>query len=816
MFNWNIIKREISLNVEKIFTDKNKPVFKNFNESLDLFYKVVLVKCNNKLLDGLTRSVLPALHQAYVTDKGSINSLKVIAEELEPFYKKIILLIKNQDLTSDSKKTLGPLMIELNLSKKINNKTKSFPDLFNEANLLTYKNEDEYLEFLCHSYLIRNQVHNSPNWDYIEVFTNLRSILVSYFYPVLLYSKELNSAISKQIVEFAPEIEEKFDNQTRALYEFITHGNSTIEIKKQILNSSILYYLLSNSPSSINEISEHCNKQFNLTLESSLYKRTVSSLMTERKVLHDELDKDKIKLSESERTRLGKAISDFEFQERNFLFLINQTLIEYNLESHIDDLVTNLRVLLETNYENDIYEIYNQAFEVTNNENCYKFIKYLESISNSKDIANEIFFKLLLSCEENDFLHRVSASQVISKYTNSNQFQNYIRLQQRIVFMDAQLIIYILCVYYKDVNDFNIYYNITKDLLKHSEKHVNVKLVTSIHYVYEAAYHLKEALLLIPFEDLGFYEPKNSQNVFYQYYAYLKQNDHLDNDVNSFEDFISGFDLSYDDHFSKNYLQNTGRLIIQFLESFGIQVEHIIKPTSPARDDVFSAFKNALNILRRPRQEVTIENDATMLYYLTNKYNADQEPFFVTWDNAFYEARKRYLAQNKGCKNFFLYSPSKLLTTFSLTKFEINPESVTKEFLSILDADDLQSKATNFLDTLSFLFDIEKEERRKYISKLREFKEKYIIDQPLQLEETILEERSQPYNALFKEFTYHVNGKNPKFTLDELKELMSNDEYFDPLTQLLDKELEYYTQNFSFTDNLFISVGKLIKKLKNK
>jgi len=559
----------------------------------------------------------------------------------------------------------------------------------------------------------------------------------------------------------------------------------------------------------------HCNHQFNSNADKAFYVRTTNALLSEKKLIHDPVNNELLRLSEIETDRLQKAISNFDFLEKNFLLSVQQILCSYALEQHTNEVISNLKLLLEANYDIDLYEIYNQVSEPTNNENCSNFIKYLETITKTKEDSNEIFFSLLRLCEENDFLHRLSVSKVISGYINSNQLQNYLRLQERVVYMDTQIILYVLCIYYKEVREYNVYYNITKDLLKYSELNPNVSLHVSIHYVYEAAYHFKEALLLIPFEELNFYGPRNSHNVFFQYYEFLNNNEMLDYDINTFADFLEGFEFDSEDVFSSSFLQVAAGLITRFLESFGISVENIHKPLNQAHEEVFDVFKNVLNTLGRPRQEATIENDASMLYFLTNKYSPDQEPFFITWDNSFYEARKRYLTKFRGCKNFFLYTPSKLLTNLSLTIFEINPESVTKEFLSILDADDIQSKTSNFLDTINLLFDIDKDERRKYLAKLNEFKLKYIIDQEASPEEGGNEEKVQPYSALLHELANNVNKRDSKLSLDSLKALLSDEKYFDALTEIFDKELEFYTGNYRFSTKFVDNVYSLIKRRKD-
>lgn len=810
MQNWDKIKQEITLNIGKEFSSAIQPCYNDFNHGLDLFYKVVSVRCNNSALDGLTRTVLPAIYDAFGSHKGELNPVKILAEELEPFFKKICLLLFNKDYTNNHSKSLGPLMEELNLSTVISNRggTK-FQDLFSAQNIITYKNGDGYIEYLANSYNIRNEVHNSPIWTYIEVFQNLKSLLIAYIYPVLKYKSELDSSISTLFIDINPLTNNALSYHEKALYEFISLGNNTVELKKQILKSSILYYIFEKQNPNIEDIYIFCNTKHKLQANPSIYKSIITSLITDNRLRYYNPDRKEVELIASEKERIKNAIDNFEFQENNFNLAVSQCLQKFSIESEITNIIERLKKLLESNYNSDIYEIFNQAYSSNNNnEQCHLFISYLESVIQDNDKRNELFFDLLLICQENDFLHKMSASYVLSKYIDSTQMQNYLRQQKRIVYLDSQILFYAICYYYSEnVKGYsNAFYNTVRDLLKYSEQNENIELRTTLYYVNETAYHLKEALLLIPFEELGFFDAHNSQNVFFRFYKFLRDEQLLEEDVNSFADFLGSLDFEYEDVFNADFMAFGTRIISEYLNILGIKVEAIKKCTQGSVS--YDIFKNTLNILGKPRQEITIENDASMLNLLSDHHDVN-DLFFASWDTAFYDARKRYIENIKASRHFYLYSPAKLLTNFSLANFEVNPSSVTLEFQSILDAENIQSKTSSMLDIISNFFDIGKDERRKYISKLKEFKTKYLIDIDSRPEETHGEEREHPYIILIKDLTYNFNRKN-KYSLDDLKSLFNNDEYFENITTLFKSELDFYQSNLKFTGKLTSELHKLI------
>jgi len=806
----NRINQEITLNIGRIFASTIKPTFSDFEDSLNLFNKILTVNSGIKEFEGLSKTVLQNLETIFINNKGDLSSLKILSTELEPFYKKIIFLLKNINYSNHQNKTLGVLMQELELSSVISQRTEGISTLLSENNLPLYKGADDYLEYLCNAYIIRNQVHSSPNWGYVEIFTKLESILVSYFFPLLKYKNELNNAVSKLLTDVLPIEIEEYNNQTKALFDFISHGTNTIEIKKQILFSSILYYLYDKPKASTTDIVDFCNIQHNINSNIEFYNRLLGSLLTDHKI--ETVSKNEFKISQKEHVRLTTSIENYKYQEQNFLLSFKNLLTFYNIEDKYSDIFNNLRLLLETNYNIDMYEIFNKATETTNDENCRKFLNFLESILVDKNKSNDLLLCLLAICEENDFLHKLSASKVISRYTNSSEFQNYIRSQERVIFLDTQILLYLLCYSYQEVNDYNIFYKVVKELYEISEINENIKLKTSNFYINEAAYHLKEAVLLIPFEESGFFEGENSQNVFFKYYCHLRDKNELESGIESFADFLSEFNVIYDDIFNSECLGNIIRIITGILD--GLEIEHIVMKKVSQESTAFTIFKNSLNTSRKQRQSVTIENDASLIDYLTDKYNSINEPYFLTWDTAFYDVREKYSKVKKGCGSYYLYSPSKFLTNLSLSNIEINPEFVTNEFISILNADDIKSKTNKFLDILNFIFDMDKEARLKRINMLKIFKEKYVIDISASHDGLILEEKTQPYSALIQQLSFYYNNRRNKYSMEDLRLIFCDDRIFENLENVIENELATYTKDFKFSDQLFIRFNNLIESIK--
>lgn len=810
MDKWSIARTELKKDVISILSNLSYPVLTNIDTTLDLFYRISLVNINIRNLDGITSSVISSLKQIYVDNKGDANALIVLKDTLEPFYKKIYYLLNHIDLSNNKQKTLYPMMQDLVLSPQIVANSSS---LFRDQDVTLFCGDDECLKYYGQAYQLRNLVHIAPNWSILEIYRHLQSLMVAYLLPIIQYEDKLKDIINS-LLNFADDIsEEEPNNQTKAVYEFISTGTNAIEIKKQIIESSILYFLYDKSDISLNVIKDFCNNQFHLNSDNNFYNRILSERSFSHKIISKPGAGTRLySLSEDEHHRIETAIENFKYQEQLFLQNIDLCLQSYGISEFLDDVVAKLKELLEENYNHDLSEFLEQQTDNGSNMRT-RFLSFLKTCSPSTSDNNieTIFFDILRVCEENDFLHKVSAGNVIARYTNTPKLQSYIKKQKRIVFLDAQILIYMLCYHYKSqCDDFSPIYSVVKQLCVLAENDYNIEFKTSNFYLEEVAYHIKEALLLIPFEDMGYFENNNSNNVFYRFYRYLDENEKLDIEYD-FATFLGDFRVEYKDIFKGFCLENISNVVRTLLED-NIDICEISKTSIGT--NAFEVFKNTINTLNKSRPTINIERDASMLSHLCSN-SSDEMPYFITLDSSFYSARRKLYKELKGANMFYLYSPAKFITSYSLLNMNINPENVTKEFISTFGADDFRTKTSQFLDIISFLTsDVNEESKIRQLNKIKEFKEKYVIDISDDSGEIDLtsDGREQPYIALIKDISYHYNNSTTKYNLSDLKQVMQNDNGFEAISQIFDDELSSYIQNRKFTTTLYNRIDTEIAK----
>lgn len=794
--DWALIEEKIENNISEIFIE-GIPRYPDVKEAVDLFKKVILYKSNIKELDGLPKILIPALHEAYINKKGELGPLRHISTTLESYLKKIIVLCKNQSFESLSKSNLVSLYKTLQLNTSLSNQKKGdYPQLTKE-NLNQFKGEPEYLEYLCYARIIRNQVHNSPNWNEIEVFTYLRNILVVYLYSAIKYKVEIQS-LPKRDVSVTKSLSKIDTEENKMLFDFISFGNTTTEIKTQAINAYILHFLTDNGENTLEEIKENANNYFGKELNIRFFERRINSLIQNGQVEYSNSGKSSYKLAEKEKSRLAKIRKDFKENKELFFLYFDDIIVKYKLEKESDKIISKLKLFFEANFDIDVSEAYDKGIDISRDESsiyCHLF-NYLKSITTDEKTAENLFKDLLSLCNDSDFLIRLSASKVFSNLTNPDQFHNYIRLQERNVYLDTQIILHALCLgYSRNVKYDNIYYRITDELIQFSKDNPNINLKFSKLYLAEVAYQLKLALLLIPFEE--FDRDNFSNNIFYLFYYYLKTNDLLSEDENSFADFLENWLLVKEDDVYLSDFEQVAKLNLQSLLKDELNIEVIHLPKYENRDAAISLLEEVIKKnLYTPKSRHILTNDALMVCHLSDNSYHQIEPFFLTWDKSFTEYRKEYKMKFNRLEtiSWHLFNPSKFLNHMALLDFRIDSKSITNEYLSIIDSLGIHEKTQTIYDNVNKLLDlkdISKSQRRKYIKIVDEiFNEKefsYNVDLP---ENEITRNLSISFGQIIEDINNYYQSDSSDYSIHTYRKVMLDEDYFIKIFKVIANEVK--------------------------
>lgn len=638
-----------------------------------------------------------------------------------------------------------------------------------------------------------------------------------------LMAQSLESPILTNLIRTILKLEEKqvnlFKNEyTRMYFDLISFSDDATEIKQQLLNSIVVHTLFNHDKMLIVALTEKCNGIMGTSYNQPFMSRVLQGLETEGKVEYTSILKTEVKLSEGETDRINNVKSKFQLQEQ----LFEKELLEILKVHGVEDKQGKIFELLYQTFEKaltiGIQEITEDEIKLETSDKDYEKLKVeLEKLTSDTTNTSILLKDLLTLCEKNDFFSRTSACNALARFTNPELLQQYLNQKERVVFVDAQIGIYGLLNLYKIRGYNNLYYSIVKDLMKYSDRKKNFHIKISNGYIGEICFHLKEALYLIPYERMGLIGSLGTtNNVFINFFLFLKMEDLLEEGINDLGDFLfEMFQLGEDDTTDSKFFTFASNIVRERLQSLGIEVENTF---GEDKETAIDSIKAALTVRKRSRAEASIVNDANVLTFLFSKNNSYDEVIFSTWDLAFYGARKTYYEKRKRVdKLWHLFSPSKLLNHLLLLDLKINPGLITKDILAVLDDGfNLKGKTQGIIDIIVKLTDLKTESGIKFINKYKDFKEQYYFDLSQVKVAEGIDSDGLPVEQIVIQLHHHYTF-NDKLNIEDLFALI-NDYDVDYLLDEIENELKKLTKSTrrEISPEFFVNVDNLVLKHKNQ
>jgi len=789
-------------------------------EGIKIFYDTIICKLGYAELDGLSKILLKPLQDVLIDNPIELNSLAVISTNVEAFLKRVILLTGTNTYSNIKDKTLIPLLKEIGINTALSSQAKSndYPVL-DEINLGTYSGCPEYLEYICLSYITRNNVHLSVDMGFKESVNRLEALLVLYLFIVLSNKNSLKVATEVKLSSVDGTSLNSIENKW--LYDFMTYGNSTAEVKTQIIDAYILNSIFDFTSKKKSDLMVDIISYFDTDINAGFINRRISKLQTDKRIVFNKED-ELITLTSNESERLMHVRQNFKENRDLFFLYYDDIIVKYNIEAHKNILLENLKELLIDNFNLDLAEIYENGYTDLNSQYliCSNFIiKYLCTIVGNRATADLLMKDLLSLSIDSDFLLCLSASSVFNSITDTVKYQNFINQPIKEVFIDTQIVLYSLCLDFRRNDSFdNLMYRITKELCMESKASTDIKLLFSIHYISEISFQLKNALNLIAFGDLlEKYDGKLSSNIFYQFYISLKKSNLLGPEYH-FADFMEEcLSLYEDDVYEKDFVSICESAIKNKLNETGyIEIRKI--PTYNT-NDIELLIESTIEKDKLPtKSHYILKNDAIMLAYLSDEDNHANEPFFLTWDKSFINFRKSYFEKYLRRSTFIwhIFSPSKFINHLALMKVHLNPKMISDDFLSVIDSFGLTKKTRSVYDNHNRFLDIKnisKDLKYKYIKILQDL----FSDFEFGYEQVENTSNSQIFSVNYEGALDAINQYyygNSKYSIIQYRLMLLQEDYFIQVANFIKTQIINDSKKIETIDYIpFLkSIDSLIKE----
>ena len=711
--NWNKIKEKLRRYCSSAFAE-NRIVLtpEEIEEDIDVFYNFVGLSLPYPEIGNIRNEMLYGLQKACIDEVGEVSPLKSVATLFDTYMKKLICY---SDLAS-FESIKGKMQMDL---LRIFGYWGMVIPSFDENTIEVLKGNADARYLLGMTILTRNKVHNSHVMDDSEVTHRLKCVVAFYVYLIHKNKAKLlkkNPDLAKQELHFFE------NNQENALlYDYISYGNSSVLIKKRYVSTYAKHQLYRKSPLSEEELLAKMLSFSENTLKEPAAKRLMVELENNKDITPTSKIPKKYSLTDRERERIHDAEDNYNLSLNSFNASMAEAISRYDLKVKVEDLTKLLMEYLAAQYNYDIDEAIGDIEEVEK-PNYKNFTSKLKDLGCPTEKCKDLFKEILIISRDNDVIVRISAGKAFQRISNPEQFVEYVRKTDRKVWLDTQILLYLLC-YNDDYARYDYPTFKTAMALFHlppGNEYFHFKVAH--FYLNELTSHLRQALLLISIVDLPFAQSKNmSNNVFYCHYRKLHDSSGLPDGIETFADYLSdNFKMSEDEAFADDFESIAEGVIETKLADFGIEIEWEDQQSlrdMKSSEDVFKSIANPSKGIQA-KSGRTLSNDAWMGLCLF-KHGEEQKPIFITMDNQFEPYRRKYMAKYKrgASFNWHLFSPAEFVNHIDFIDFKVNADNLTDSLISIIETSEMKDKTINVIDSISKFLDIpnvSSGQRKKY------------------------------------------------------------------------------------------------------
>lgn len=611
----------------------------------------------------------------------------------------------------------------------------------------------------------------------------------------------------------------KVNKHTKVLYDMFAIGKDTGELKRQFLHSLLLTYVYEHPACSEFELISGLKTSLidNIQAET-IIKGHLDSLRT-KGIIQPGTAKNQLELSPAKRKEIDDLLNTSLAQESLLKCEVEKCLKTYSLEADVIPIVEFIYKSFQENYNADLEELsHNSSHQSNSIKKVYSdLIRYINNKVSDNAKASKIAREILGICTNNEYLNKISASILFTKLFQSNKLEAYLNPKKQYLFLDTQILLRLVCLGIEQKQVFDVAMKSVSDFLNTVRKYRSrIFLQTSNEYLQELTSQIHEALKLERFFNLPIIEKigGHTNNVIYNYYKSLINHNLYDKD-SSISDFVSEIlDCELPNFNSTDFF----RIVVSKIEKIFRFLDIEVIYSNHHEDFPFIKREYDIAIGEKSKSSRARENDVKTIIYLSDpELHLDDsiqmvnEPFLITWDNTFYQARKRVLERYTARGYWYIYTPAKFADRISLQNFQLNPTSINNNIVSITESSFNTASKTSFIDLLSSIFtkdDLSELQIAHKLIKLESQVKSKVEDHHSNED---VQEDASPLTKVLLELRSHYLKNENKFGIDELVSALENNSLVDMIYDLISTNAEIWKSTKKINSSLFSKFDELIE-----
>lgn len=505
-------------------------------------------------------------------------------------------------------------------------------------------------------------------------------------------SETIEAGLVNRYVQDIPEAKSRhfaIDRNQKIIYDLFTTGATVAGIKNSFVSSYIqlaLYETDKLSPTKLKEaVSTNLKNMQDAVFDSSLQL---------------ELDQDHIGyqegfcyLKDDFRQYMEEIIETTSATEKILFSQFEDCLTKYGLQDLSKKVMDIIVAIYQSHYSGEIDPFNSHDKNDRRDKALYNaLVKIILNREQSIDDSRKIVNELLAVVGESEYLNKTSLTRLFTGMFNSGQLEEYMSRQQRVVLLDTQLLLNLLCILYQEVDYHDTIYDSTVMLWKQlKESRDYVQVYTTSGYIDEVAKHLCEALSISRFLSLSYIRDLGpSKNVFFNFYLYLTEVEHFEYD--SFEDFVCQM-LGYDSVIPNSYNDRKNlflEIVTGICEAANIQIKTIDTPED------YNMYLEAYRLVMTKcnmwyKNPGAVNKDLLCSYYLSDDRNfinnetlMPETPFLITLDRTMFPFMQS-ISTKFDRKRYYVYPPVKFANRLSVMNLKIDSSKINYNIICLTE-----------------------------------------------------------------------------------------------------------------------------------
>ena len=714
MIEWSKVASDINKYAKSVFREDGQTITDSeLEDALNILYHVIYETSGVYKLDSFSRTFDDALNKAIFTEIGEINPLRNISVLFDSFVKRIHVF-ENHPI-QDQNGTFIKVISHFGLAQ--------FSGLNNyNAQGESWRGDGTGKYILYKAVIPRNDnTHLAPDWDKADVAQHLKYALAAYLFIVHIRKTQILAVHPKFSQDPSVNNRQVLTDDDLAAYDFLKFSRASGELKRDMIRCFVLR-LMANVGSIEESVIKAKVDEFvgQTTLDAHTY--CLNGLHNKGKIKIIKENPKTYSLTPEEQQRLADYANDCSHNKMQFMKDVQTILNGTALAAKTDDVLREFKNLVTQRLKSAAIVVDNVGLQYNENESENSFLEFINTDIKDIEKSKKIYKDIIAVCDSNDIVYRLCAGSFISSLASTTEYNGNFPMLRRDVFLDTQVILLILCVAFDDFDPGRLYnYKIARDLISIARNDKNgLSLKFANTYITEVKGHLAQALQLIEIADAETRKfTLNTNNVFYNHFADLKELDKLPDGITTFKDYLYVL-FNLEDQDAEDDYRN-------FLDySLADQIEYILKEANielfalPSYDyEGTKKSKTAFNDVLKynEKSNATLEHDVRMGQYLFD-WPSKPKLFFISRDHSFDLYRKRYAELYCRSTPYFwqLFSPVNFVNSIDLLEMKFESQVLSEDLLLLVDREGSKDNAKYFADVntkLANLPGITAAERRK-------------------------------------------------------------------------------------------------------